>query len=175
MVAMGQWSGHGVLQVGVPELEDWIINRTRFYDPRYISTDPRFRHAHITVLAPLHAWDTAAIGEVAASTARFDYELTRLDVFPNGCIHLPPDPDAPFRDLTRRVWHAHPGVVPNGAPDPVPHLTLDLAGAVVTVESTRALLGDAIPLSCRAEALELVWYEAGNCHLIERWPLTGRT
>ncbi len=108
---------------------------------------------------------------IAASTAPFDFALRCIRVFPNGCIHLPPEPDADFRTLTRRVWDAHPDIIPNGAPDPAPHLTLDLASPEVSLTSTRHLLGDAIPVLCRAEALELVWYEAGNCHLIERWPL----
>ena len=55
--------GHAVLQVGVPELEDWIVARTRHYDARYLSSDPRFRHAHITVLAPLQR------GEIALDAA----------------------------------------------------------------------------------------------------------
>lgn len=168
---MEHWPGHAVVQIGVGELEAWIVARTRHYDDRYLSRDPRFTHAHITVLAPLLDWDAAALAEIAASTAPFEYSLAEVDVFPDGFIHLPPRPDKAFRALTRRVWNAHPGVVPNGAPAPVPHLTLDLLAPGVSVASTRGLLGDLIPVTCRAEALELVWYQAGNCHLIESWPL----
>ncbi len=166
-----EWRGHAVVQVGVPELEEWIVRRTRHYDVRFVSADPGFRHAHITVLAPLQRWSSDDLAAIAASTAPFDFALRCIRVFPNGCIHLPPEPDADFRTLTRRVWDAHPDIIPNGAPDPAPHLTLDLASPEVSLTSTRHLLGDAIPVLCRAEALELVWYEAGNCHLIERWPL----
>lgn len=168
--------GHAVLQVGVPELEDWIVARTRHYDARYLSSDPRFRHAHITVLAPLRRGecDLAAMARIAASTAAFDFALRDLAVFANGCIHLPPFPDAPFRELTRRAWAAHPTAVPNGAPDPAPHLTVDMIGPAVTLASTRALLDDVIPVVCRARALELVWYQAGNCHLLERWQMESK-
>ena len=168
--------GHAVLQVGVPELEDWIVARTRHYDARYLSSDPRFRHAHITVLAPLQRgeFDLAAMARIAASTAPFDFALRDLAVFANGCIHLPPFPDAPFRELTRRAWAAHPTAVPNGAPDPAPHLTVDMIGPAVTLTSTRALLDDVIPVVCRARALELVWYQADNCHLLERWEMESR-
>lgn len=175
MGSVTNWPGHGVLQVSVPELEAWIIARTRHYDPRYVSVDPSFHHAHITVLAPLSAWRLDAIAQIAATTRPFDYTLDELDVFPNGCIHLPPEPNAPFRTLTRRVWQAHPGVVPYGAPDPEPHLTLDMLAEDITITSTRVLLADTIPVACRAEALDLVWYEADNCHLIERWPLNATT
>lgn len=53
----------------------------------------------------------------------------------------------------------------------MPHLTLDRLAPDVTLASTRELLADAIPVSCRAEAIELVWYESGNCHLIRRFAL----
>lgn len=172
MESMGHWSGHGVLQVGVPELEEWIVARTRHYDSRLVSSDPRFRHAHITVLAPLVRWDETAIAQIAASTPPFAFALRQVDVMPTGWINLRPDPDAAFRRLTRRVWDAHPAVVPFGAPEPAPHLTLDMIAADVSVASTRALLGEAIPVTCRAEAIELVWYGLDECHLIERWPLS---
>ena len=138
-----------------PSLSDWIVARTRHYDARYLSSDPRFRHAHITVLAPLRRGecDLAAMARIAASTAAFDFALRDLAVFANGCIHLPPFPDAPFRELTRRAWAAHPTAVPNGAPDPAPHLTVDMIGPAVTLASTRALLDDVIPVVCRARAL----------------------
>lgn len=175
METMERWSGHGVLQVGVPELEAWIVERTRHYDPRLVSTDPNFRHSHITVLAPVLSWDAAAIAQVAASTPPFAFTLERIDVLLDGWINLRPDPDAHFRRLTRRIWDAHPAVVPFGGPEPTPHLTLDMIAADISVASTRALLGGLIPVTCRAEAIELVWYALDDCHLIQRWPLSGTT
>jgi len=168
------WHGHAVLQVAVPELEDWIVARTRHYDAGFVSGDPRFHHAHITVLAPLRSWDAKACARLAAATRPFDYRLERIAVFPDGCIHLPPEPDESFHALTAAAWQAHPRVIPNGAPDPDPHLTLDRIGPGVDVGSTRALLGSSIPVTCRAVGLELVWYEAGDCHLIDSWPFSGR-
>ena len=136
-------SGHAVLQVAVPELENWIKARTRHYDPRYLSSDPRFSHAHITVLAPLQPdeVDLAAIARIAATIRPFEFALREIGVFPNGCVYLKPEPDEPFRVLTRRAWLAHPMVTPNGAPEPTPHLTLDMLSPAVTVPSTRASLG----------------------------------
>ena len=69
------WPGHAVLQVPVIELEDWIVTRTRHYDAGFISDDPGFHHAHITVLAPLTSWDVEAIAALAASSKPFDFEL----------------------------------------------------------------------------------------------------
>ena len=49
-----------------------------------------------------------------------------------------------------------------------------MIGPAVTLTSTRALLDDVIPVVCRARALELVWYQAGNCHLLERWQMESK-
>ncbi len=45
-------SGHTCLAVPVPALEDWVRERTAHYDPSFVSTDPGFAHAHLTLLAP---------------------------------------------------------------------------------------------------------------------------
>ena len=169
MTADTGWRGHAVLQIGVPPLEPWIVARTRHYDARFVSDDPRFQHAHITILAPLHRWDEAALTELARSTRPFDFTLNELAVFADGCVYLRPEPEAVFRRLTAAAQAAHPDVVPFGAPTPVPHLTLDRLAADVTLASTRVLLAGMLPARCRAEALELVWYQTGNCHLIRRW------
>ena len=44
--------GHAVLQIPVPELEPFVRQRHEHYDPHFVSTDPAFVHAHITVLGP---------------------------------------------------------------------------------------------------------------------------
>lgn len=167
------WRGHAVLQVPIPALEDWIRERNRFYDAGFVSDDPHFSHAHITVLAPLANWDEEAIAQIAAQTAPFEVELAKIDVFPNGIIYLLPEPDCQLRSLTRAAWDSHPKVVPNGAPDPQPHLTLDALSELVSVDSTGTALGDLVPTIAQIDRLELVWYEAGNCHFIRSWELQG--
>lgn len=168
------WPGHAVLQVSVPALERWSIGRAQHYDPSFISGDPEFRHAHITVLAPLQRWDPVAIGEIAARTRPFDYSLSRVEVFADGIIHLRPEPDEAFRRLAAAAQLAHPGARPNGGPSPTPHLTLDAVAEGVSVASTRTALAAVLPAQCIANELDLVWYEANNCHLIRRWALGGK-
>lgn len=170
--------GHSVLQVPVPPLEPWVRARTAHYDEQYVSPDPAFTHAHVTALGPFVAEldDATArtVAEVAAQVDPFDYTLARLATFPTGIIHLVPEPADGFSRLTDLLVAAFPKFPPYGGEfPPAPHLTLDLRHGEVTEESTRALLGDLLPVTARAEWLDLAWYEAGRCHLVRRWPLGG--
>ena len=166
-----------MLQLPVPQLEDFVRARTLHYDPTYVSADPAFVHAHITALAPFADELTEDIerrvAAIAAKTAAFDFGLERLGRFPDQTVYLVPEPDAPFRALTARLAAEFPEFPPYAGayPEVVPHLTLDLLSADVTEESTLALLGEAVPARCRAERLDLVWYEQNATRLCRSWPL----
>jgi hypothetical protein len=88
---------------------------------------------------------------------------------------LRPEPTEPFAALTRRLCEAFPVCRPYDGQydDLTPHLTLDLAAGPVTVGSTRTLLGDAVPVRCRAARLELHRYAVGDCRVLHTWPLGG--
>lgn len=173
--------GHAVLQVPVPQLEPFVLARTRHYDLDYVSADPTFTHAHVTALGPFldladqTAHALAQVGEIASGTASFDFSLDLVDTFPNGIVHLLPEPSAPFSRLTARLAHAFPQCPPYagrfGAV--LPHLTLDALGPDVTEASTRALVGPWLPARCRAERLDLAWYEPGRCRVLHSWRLGG--
>jgi hypothetical protein len=172
-------SGHTVLQVPVPALEPFVRTRAAHYDPAWVSDDAGFVHAHVTALAPFlpaAALDRPAQGRVAeivAETAAFTFELARVATFPNGIIHLLPEPSEPFRELTARLVEAFPECPPYEGrfPEVIPHLTLDAQAPGVTEQSTIRLLGDLVPVQCRAERLDLAWYEADGCHVIRSWAL----
>lgn len=169
--------GHTVLQVPVPQLEAFVRGRHAHYDPGFVSADPAFGHAHVTALGPfLPAVDDrvrARVAEVVAATSPFDFVLERVATFPNGIIHLVPEPQRPFQELTMRLFEAFPQCPPYaGAYDEVlPHLTLDLRSDVVSEASTLLALGDLVPARCRAERLDLAWWADGDCRLLESWPL----
>ncbi|RLP10594.1 2'-5' RNA ligase family protein [Propionibacterium australiense] len=168
------WRGHCVLLIPVPQLEPFVRARTVFYDESFLSADPAFTHAHVTLLAPLDP--APAHDEVARALAGhgpFDFVLSRLGVFRDGGIHLKPDPPGPFRALIGALMAAYPQVRPFGGPDPEPHLTLDMVSGDVSLASTRALLGDLVPARCRAERVELHRYEANACRVLDSWPLPG--
>ncbi|MFT3876553.1 MAG: 2'-5' RNA ligase family protein [Propioniciclava sp.] len=168
-------SGHAVLLVGVPELEGWVRARTAEQDATYVSRDPRFAHAHITVLAPFPPDGFAQAAAVASAVEPFDYALTCVRSFPNGVIYLPPSPEDGFRALTDAARRAVPEVVPYwGWFDPVPHLTLDRIGWGVTEQGTRASVAGLLPASCRAEELLLTWWEPDACRVLARYRLGRR-
>ncbi len=178
---VGRWPGHSVLQVPVPALEPFVRARTAHYDAGFVSEDPAFVHAHVTALGPFvvapSPGELDLVAAIASGTRAFDVVLAEVAAFPDGIIHLRPDPDEGFRDLTSRLCAAFPDQPPydgrHGPADAVvPHLTLDLTAPGVDVASTRRLLGDALPVTVQAEQLDLVWYEAGECRLMASWPFS---
>ncbi|WP_198664530.1 2'-5' RNA ligase family protein [Jiangella endophytica] len=163
----------------MPAVETFVRSRFEHYDRSYLSSDPAFTHAHITVLAPfLPAPEPAALETVAALVAAappITFSLHRLETFPNGIIYLAPEPADPFRALTERLVAAFPQCPPYGGvfPDVVPHLTLDQHSAEVSVESTRDRLGDTVPVTCIADRVDLAWYEPDRSRVLTSWPLGG--
>ena len=176
----GRVSGHTVLQLPVPALEDWVVARTRHHDASFVSEDPRFGHAHVTALGPFDPAPSsetlAAVGEVAARTAPVTVTFARLAELPDGIIHLVPEPDVGLRRLTAALVAAFPGFPPYGGrfgPEVTPHVTLDAASPTVSLASTAALLGGLVPVRCRLDELQLAWWESHRCHVMHRWPLGG--
>jgi len=174
-------SGHSVLLVPVPALEPFVRARSEHYDRDYVSADPRFVHAHVTALGPflpaaeLTPEALREVAEIACATAPFDFALEELGVFPNGIIHLLPQPSAPFEELTQQLWRAFPQCPPYAGEfgAVVPHLTLDALSDQVTTESTRQLVGPHVPAHCRADRLDLAWYARGDCRVLHSWRLGG--
>ena len=52
-----------------------------------------------------------------------------------------------------------------------PHLTVDAAAERVSMDSTRALLAEVVPVTCVLDRLQLAWWESGNCHVMHEWTL----
>jgi hypothetical protein len=77
-----------------------------------------------------------AVGTVPA----FDCVFPRTDWFGDEVLWLAPEPDAPFRDLTRALVEAFPAHQPYGGvhDDPVPHLTVGELRLGSTAELTAA-------------------------------------
>lgn len=169
-------SGHSVLQLPVPPLERWVRARTAHYDAGFVSADPRFGHAHITALGPFDPAPSsgalAAIADLAAATEPIPVRLADLEQFPNGIIHLVPDPADRLRELTARLVAAFPDWPPYGGEfgdDVQPHLTVDAACDEVDLASTAALLAAVVPVAVLLDRLQLAWWETGSCHVVHEW------
>lgn len=172
--------GHTVLQLPVPALEGWVRDRTRHYDEGFVSRDASFAHAHITALAPFAPSPAPeqleTIADLADRTSPITVRLSELGQFSNGIIHLLPVPDGPLRALTDALVEAFPAFPPyegRFGPRVEPHLTLDAASDEVSVETTREMLGDLVPVACTLTELQLAWWQSGRCHVMDRWPLTS--
>lgn len=176
--------GHTVLAVPVPGLDDWVRARTHAYDAAWVSADPGFVHAHVTVLAPwLAAPEVADLDRVAALLAAvpaFEARLGVVDVFPDGLVHLRPEPHSAFTALSALVADAYPDHPPyEGRYGTVePHLSLDQVGPgpaptgpPVTVDSVAADLADRLPASTRVDRVDLQWWQADGCRLLGSFPL----
>lgn len=171
---------HSVLLVPVPPLEQFVRERTAHHDAGFVSADPAFCHAHVTALGPfLPDPDDEAmeqVARIAATTSPFDFVLERVATFPDGVIHLVPDPEEPFVALTALLVEAFPQCPPYGGrfDDVRPHLTLDATADGVDEATVRTSLGDLVPTVCRAERLDLTWWESGRCRVLRSWPLGRR-
>ena len=173
---MDRAGGHSVLVVPVPVLEPFVVQRTRHYDDSFLSDDPTFVHAHVTLLAP---WllepatdDLDRVAKLAAATEPFDFVLSDLRVFPGGTIYLDPVPAEPFAALTAELVAAFPQCPPyDGLFDAVPHLTVDHRLGGVTAEETRVALGPLLPARCRADRISLQWYANHGCRTLAEWEL----
>lgn len=116
------------LVVAVPEAEDLVSSFRDRHDPSAAEGIP----AHVTLLypfLPLDRIDGAALDELGrcfASFAPIRYRLASIRRFGSEVLYLAPEPDEPFRQLTRAIWHRFPETPPFGGrhPDIVPHLTV---------------------------------------------------
>lgn len=170
--------GHTVLAVPVPALDEVVRERTAFYDPSFVSSDPNFVHAHVTVLAPWIAepspFDLDQVGAIAARVRPHPVIFRRVVGFPDdGLIHVAPEPADLFRALTAQLTAAFPGHPPYGGAfgDVSPHLTLDHPAGGVTVAEVRHRLAPHLPTTVTPDRLDLQWWANDDCRLLRSWRL----
>ncbi len=169
--------GHTVLAVPVPALDDVVREQTAFYDSSFVSADPEFAHAHITLLGPWaerpNAKDLDCVARIAETIKPFEVKLAQIDEFLDGVICLRPEPDCQFRELTSRLVAAFPQFPPYGGqyPGVVPHLTLDRRSTTVTPATVSASIRHLLPLTISVDRIDLQWWANHACRRLDTWPL----
>ena len=93
--------------------------------------------------------DEAAVADLISGFPAFDFELDRVERFPDGATWLRPVPSEPFVDLTAAVWRRWPECPPyEGAFDEViPHLTLSVTPIDIQLQ---------LPIAARAREVTLL-------------------
>lgn len=172
--------GHSVLVIPVPGVEGYVVERTIRYDRSFLSADPAFAHAHLTLLGPWLPEPAQADLDLVADIARrgepFGYELREVAVFPDGTIHLVPEPLEPFAMLTKALVAAFPQCPPYAGrfPDSTPHVTLEREAPGISVASVRTELAGLLPIAQTASQIDLQWWGNDDCHVRASWPLGAR-
>jgi hypothetical protein len=136
------------LIVPVPEAEPQVGELRFAHDPSAALGAP----AHVTILVPFldtAELDEAAIADLISGFPAFDFELDRVERFPDGGTWLRPVPSRPFVDLTAAVWERWPECPPyEGAFDEViPHLTVSRTPIDVELQ---------LPIAARAREVTLL-------------------
>jgi 2'-5' RNA ligase len=136
------------LIVPVPEAEPQVGELRLAHD----SSAARGVPAHVTILFPFldsADLDEAAIADLISQFPAFDFELDRVEQFPDGTTWLRPTPSSPFVDLTAAVSQRWPECPPyEGLHDEViPHLTIGDTALDVQFE---------LPIAARAREVMLI-------------------
>ncbi|MGH2983149.1 MAG: 2'-5' RNA ligase family protein [Solirubrobacterales bacterium] len=110
-----------------------------------------------------------------ASRPSLEFELIRLDQFPNKVVYAVPEPDDQLRATMRALWTLYPQYPPYREPggDPPPHCTLGrLEGPyAITLAQVAARVEPVLPVTCVAEAATLMEeYELDRCRVRETFP-----
>ena len=118
---------------------------------------------HITVLAPFLGPDELGLEDLETLRSLFaprepiETELTRVGMFDSDVLHLRPEPDAPFRELTDAVVARYPQTPPYGGrhDDIVPHVTVGKAIPRPRARHAARSLMLALPIRVRIDVVQL--------------------
>jgi hypothetical protein len=167
---------HSVLLVPVPAVEALVLP----YIPSEYRRSDGGTHAHVTVLGPflpLHEVldRQQELSDLLRAAPPFEITWAHVGIFDGGIVHLRPEDDSELRRLLSLVQERFPHVLPYGGAFPQVefHLTVgyipdDAQRTDVVAQAERVL-----PVSCRVEHLEVLWYEPGATRGIAAFHLGG--
>jgi 2'-5' RNA ligase len=141
--------------------------------------------AHLSVVypfVPAADVDERVLTELATAVGTvpaFDCVFPRTDWFGADVLWLAPEPDAPFRDLTRALVEAFPAHQPYGGVhgDPVPHLTVGelRLGSTAELTAAESAVRAHLPIRARVDRAVLLAGrpERASWQPVAQFPLGG--
>jgi len=151
--------------VAVPEAEPVVSRHRARLDGAAALGVP----AHVTVLYPfvpppaITAGVLAALAGAVTSVGAFECRFPATAWFGEEVLWLAPQPDEPFRALTRAVCAAFPGYLPyrGGFDDVIPHLTVGdrPPGGAADLRAAEAGIRPALPVAARVSR---AWLMTGS-------------
>lgn len=158
------------LVILVPEAEPLVQPFRERFDPSAALGVP----AHITLLYPFIAPERIGadtldkVTECFSGFAPIAFSLTEVRRFPAETLYLAPEPDEPFRKLTRAIWDRFPDTPPYGGawPGIVPHLSVGRFADASELERVAAELAHAsetaLPIRAHATTAALIVNTTGR-------------
>jgi 2'-5' RNA ligase len=167
--------GESALIVAVPEAEPLVGRFRERYDTSAAVGVP----AHVTLLYPflppeaIGPSDLAALTTLFASARPFDLVFRRCARFEPKVLWLAPEPDAPLRDLMRRLFARWPECPPYAgtiAPDAVtPHLTVSDSIVGDHLDRLDLAVAGGLPIAARVTAALLIENRVDGAFRDGRW------
>ncbi|MEX2971799.1 2'-5' RNA ligase family protein [Streptomyces sp. C184] len=160
-------AGRTGLIVQIPEAEPAVRAWRERLDPGAREGVP----AHVTVLFPFLREDCVdgavhrALEEILAAHPAFPVRFESCGRFP-GVLYLAPEPDGPFRQLTRAIADRWPQTPPFGGrfTDVVPHLTVAQGHEDAVLERVEAELLGGTPITALVSSVELLVHDGTRWH-----------
>ena len=120
--------------------------------------------AHVTVIAPfapprlIDGNLLAALAEAVRTVSAFDAVFAQVAWFADTVVWLAPEPSAPFRELTERVWARFPDYPPYGGiyNDIVPHLTIGENSSLNDMRAAAQVIERSLPITARVDRVALI-------------------
>ena len=143
----------------LPRLAPLLAPWREVHDPSAAAGFP----PHVTVLAPFLAPDELRLDDletlrsVLAPREPIEVELARVGMFDSNVLHLLPDPDEPFRELTDAVFAQYPQAPPYGGrhDEIIPHVTVGKEIPRPQARHAARALMLALPVRIRVDVVQL--------------------
>lgn len=147
------------LLVPVPRIGPLIEPWRRRHDPSATSGIPPHVNVLFPFLAPdeLTADDVEALRTLVADRPAFHVDLATVGMFDADVLHVRPEPDAPFRDLTAAVHARFPQAPPYEGrhAEIIPHVTVGHHIPEAWARHAARSLMLALPLRIRVDVVQL--------------------